>query len=165
MKRIPKFLRLSFTTGIIVAVLVACGENEKLSERRSECSTSLEKKSVAKLRSELSTPGGSSAFCDLHHLGEEGFEALLRAFASGEISPDNFISWSFDLETRWPDGAELGGTFLRYLSASAGNDPDLAAKLADFYAQFPDEMLEALKQYGSGAEEVARMAEARKKQY
>ena len=88
-------------------------------------------------------------------MGNEGFEALLQANANSEFSPDELISWSFDLATRWPEGERLGKSYLAYLSSRAEHDETLASKLANFYSQFPAAVLDDLKKHGRGAEEVA----------
>jgi hypothetical protein len=157
MKMNINHILLTPAISILLGTFSGCGENPTHSDKPTETAVDT-KNRITQLRAELGTDNGSSAYCELHHMGKEGFEALIQAHAQSEISPDEFISWSFDLATRWPDGERLSGSYLDYLSIRAEDDEALSSKLADFYSRFPDEVLDDLKKHGRGAEEVARKA-------
>lgn len=151
--------RLLLTSAIFILMVTFSGCGEKPTHSAPPAETAVDAKiRITQLRAELGTDNGSSAYCELHHMGNEGFEALMQAHAESEISPDEFISWSFDLATRWPDGERLSESYLDYLSIRAEEDEALSSNLADFYSRFPDEVLDDLKKHGRGAEEVARKA-------
>jgi len=92
-------------------------------------------------------------------MGAAGFEELLHAFANGEITPDHYISWVYDLETRWPDGPKLSEDFETLKFARAEDDDSFAKKIAHFYKAFSTKELEELQSDPRpGAKKVATIA-------
>jgi len=140
-----------------LGLICSCKEKQHIANTSPEPQQSATT-NLKNLRAALSTPQGSSAYSDLHHMGAAGFEELLDAFANGEITPDNYISWGYDLETRWPDGPKLIEDFETFQFDRANRDGELAKKLGVYYSKFPQDFLENLKEKGAGGQKVAALA-------
>ena len=69
---------------------------------------------------------------DLHHCGKAGFAQLAEAISNDELNAENFVTWEYDLETRWDDGTKLKEEFQNYIFERAEKDDAFAAKLAKF---------------------------------
>lgn len=137
--------------------LVSCDRSGKINNSAS--GTRDENKIKQELLVNLSSPNGGPAYADLLHRGEDGFKVVADALAANEITPENYISFDYDLKTRWDDGPILVEKFESYMFSRAEKSDDYARKLAGFYKAFSLEELEEMKtDPRAGAKKVASLA-------
>jgi hypothetical protein len=76
MKMNINHILLTPAISILLGTFSGCGENPTHSDKPTETAVDT-KNRITQLRAELGTDNGSSAYCELHHMGKEGFEALI----------------------------------------------------------------------------------------
>ena len=76
-----------------------------------------------------------------------GVTRLADALASGKISPEDYLDWTFTYQTSQEDGKEDIEVLEEFIFSKAEADEKYLKGIGAFYAQWPPEALESFKDH------------------